>query len=275
VLAPPERAGPASLSTFSPPDPPVSSLPPAASGVRAGCPHTLLGPRWLIFRGVCAVMSLCAVVPWCRGARVQPGARRRPGDYDGGHRCRPGPGAPQPGSSQGALTCRPRKGRPGDSRHIAWLSAGPGLLCVIIPLIGGIMTHNIGKDHFPARFGEYFRGGRAGNARTGPAGAAGPAGTGRAVGRAAAGWDHAGDRAAQTPRGVPRNKPTGPSKGCNVPLTPFGFAGAGTEGTPIPPGQTVTRCRRAAGTLWETSWGYSSAGRASGLHPEGQGFESP
>jgi hypothetical protein len=57
------------------------------------------------------------------------------------------------------------------------------------------VTHDNGKDHFPACSGEYLRGGRAGDARMGPAGALrraragqpaegrGPAGTIPATGR--------------------------------------------------------------------------------------------
>jgi hypothetical protein len=179
-----------------------------------------LGPVGLFSRCVCGGVIVC------RGARVQPGTRPGPGDCDGRHRCRPEPDAPQPGSSQGALTCRPRKGRPGYSRHIAWLSADPELLCDITPLIWGVLTHDNEKDHFPAWFGEYLRGGRAGNARTGPAGAAGPGSRpGPQPGR-----DHAGHRAALTPRGLLRNKPTGPSLGCYVPLISCGFAGSGAWG---------------------------------------------
>jgi hypothetical protein len=149
----------------------------------------------LPLRGPLAYFSrcMCGDVIVCRGARVQPGARPRPGDCDGRHRCRRGPGAPQPGSSQDALTFRPRQGRPGDSRHIAWLSAGLGSLCVITPLIRGVMTHNIGKDHFPAVSvsisgvggqGTRGRGRRERRGRAGqPAGAACPAGTTPATGR--------------------------------------------------------------------------------------------
>jgi hypothetical protein len=170
---------------------------------------------------------MCGGVIVCRGARVQPGPRPRPGGCGGRHRCRPGPDAPRPGSSQDARTCRPGKDRPEHSRHIAWPSAGIESLCVITLAIRGVVTHDNGKDHFPACSGEYFRGGRAGNARTGPAGAAGP-GRGRAAGR--------GRRPAGTTPATGRPRHRAASRG----ISQRGLtSGTSARGTPPPASRTT------------------------------------
>ena len=110
--------------------------PPVCSGVRReggqSAVAPLLGPRWLIVRGVCAVVSLCAVVPGCSLVRgpapvtTAAGTAAALGLAPPGpaHRRTPGPAAPA--------------GHIGNSRHIARSSAGLGSLCVIIPAIEAV-----------------------------------------------------------------------------------------------------------------------------------------
>src|SRR5580693_6674032 len=132
------------------------------------------------FRGVCAVVSLCAVVPGCSLVRGPAPVTATAGiaaalgltPLSPVRRRTPGPAAP--------------RGQTGDSRHITWPATGIESLCDITPLIRGVMTHDNGKDHFPARSGVYFRGWRARSARMGPAGAARPGRAGPAVAGAAA-----------------------------------------------------------------------------------------
>jgi hypothetical protein len=123
---------------------------------------------------------------------------------------------------------RPEDGDPEDRRISGSTKPAEGSCD---SLYQGGMTHDNGKDYFRARSGEYLRGGRAGDARMGPAGAPEP-GRGRAAGRdPQADRDHVGHRAAQTPRSVPRNKPTGPSWGVRGTLPPDSIAARRVGGT--------------------------------------------
>src|SRR5580692_946215 len=145
------------------------------------------------FRGVCAVVSLCAVVPRCSLVRGPAPVTATAGiaaalgltPLSPVRRRTPGPAAP--------------RGQTGDSRHITWPATGIESLCDITPLIRGVMTHDNGKDHFPARSGEYFRGWRAGGARMGPAGAARPGRAGGAAARPGPGRPQRGPDIARRP----------------------------------------------------------------------------
>jgi hypothetical protein len=146
------------------------------------------GPLWLIFRGlgVCAVMSSCAVVPGCTWPR--------PGNRDGGYRCRRSPISLSP-----LIAGRPdlpsTPGQKVNFRHITRRPAGLESLCVTRPPIGGMVTHDNEKDQHHAALanipgvGEQETRGRGRRGRAGTAG--------------------------------PRNKPTGSKKGARVPPCPL------------------------------------------------------
>jgi hypothetical protein len=143
-----------------------------SSGFSASSPYR--APFGLLFA---VSVRWCHCVPWCPCAAwcaASPRWLRRQAPL------LPWAWRPSARFAAGRPDLPPRVGKQGNSRHIAWPSASLESLCVITPIIRGVMTHNNEKDHFPACSGEYLRGGRAGDARAGPAGAVRP---GRAAGR--------------------------------------------------------------------------------------------
>ena len=159
-------------------------------------------PVGLLFAGMCGGV----IVPWCPGAAwcaVPPG----------------GCGGRQPAALGltpparlivGRSDLPPRQGADRDIPGISpSLPPVSNHRVVLPPMIRGVIPHDNEVDRFPACSGEYLRGGRAGDARTGPAGAVRP-GRGRVAGRG------------RSPAG------TTPATGC--PQAPHGVRGISQRG---------------------------------------------